>query len=224
MTDKNKPSLQEMKNNKSRQPKMDKKEWFSEIIQPAMILFLVGLIVTTILAFVYQIANPLILVGEAQEKLLSLQKVLPNAENFEEEMSADALKNKGFEIPDTIVSVYKGVSGDAVSGYAVSVEPKGYGGKINMIVGISSDGSVSGVTIVSMNETPGLGTKASDPNFIKQYQGVKPSDSLQVVKQGASKKGDVQALTGATVTSRAVTKGVSDAILIARKLIEKEGM
>ncbi len=227
MTRQKRPSLQEIQNSKSgkaKQLKLKKNEWLSEILQPAMILFLVGFIVTAILAAVYQIANPLILAREASEKMLSLQKVLPKAESFEDEMTASALTNMGITIPNTVVSAYRGVSGNDLSGYAVSVQPKGYGGKINMIVGIASDGSVSGVTIISMNETPGLGTKATESEFIDQYQGILPSDTLQVVKQGVSSKGDIQALTGATVTSRAVTRGVSDAITIAQELIEKEGM
>lgn len=90
--------------------------------------------------------------------------------------------------------------------YAFEVAPKGYGGEISMVVGISSTGEVTGVAIIRMSETPGLGTKTNDPNFLNQFIGKRAGVSIG---KGSN---NIDAITGATVSSRAVTSGVSEAL------------
>lgn len=89
---------------------------------------------------------------------------------------------------------------------AIQVAPKGYGGAINMVVGVSDAGEVTGVAIISMSETPGLGSKANDDSFLNQFIGKRAGVSIG---KGSN---NVDAITGATVTSRAVTAGVSEAL------------
>jgi electron transport complex protein RnfG len=100
--------------------------------------------------------------------------------------------------------------------YVVLVSPSGFGGEINMAVGIDKDNKVTGVSIISMSETSGLGGNASSPDFLSQYAG--GSGKFAVSKDG----GEIDALTGATVTSRAVTQGVNSA-LEAVSTLNKEG-
>jgi len=90
-------------------------------------------------------------------------------------------------------------------GYAYRVSPKGYGGAIDMVVGIDIKGRVLGVKILSMKETPGLGSKASEYGFLKQFTG-KTSFAKLIAKK------DVDAITGATITSQAVSDGVREAL------------
>ena len=91
-------------------------------------------------------------------------------------------------------------------GYVVQVAPSGFGGLIDMMVGVDNEGKCTGVSIVSMKETAGLGAKASKEDFRAQFvgQGV----DVAVTKDG----GKIDALTGATITSRAVADGVAAAI------------
>ncbi|GHU93376.1 hypothetical protein FACS1894208_02760 [Clostridia bacterium] len=91
-------------------------------------------------------------------------------------------------------------------GYAAIVEPVGYGGAIRMVVGVNQEGAVTGVSIVSMAETPGIGTKATAPGFLERFLGKHAGVTIG--------HGDnaVDAISGATVTSRAITKGVADAL------------
>jgi len=91
-------------------------------------------------------------------------------------------------------------------GYAFRVEPKGYGGTIDMVVGIDLKGRVAGVKIISMKETPGLGMKASESRFLKQFMGKTSSSPLKAKK-------DIDAITGATITSQAVSDGVKQALV-----------
>lgn len=106
-------------------------------------------------------------------------------------------------------SMYKAsdASGEFL-GYVCEVSPNGFGGAINMVVGVDAYGSVTGISIVKMTETSGLGANAANTAYREQYVG--KSGTLAVNKDG----GEIIALTGATVTSRAVTEGVN-AVLTA---------
>lgn len=95
-----------------------------------------------------------------------------------------------------------------VIAYVVPAESRGYAGAINMLAAVSADGKVIDYRILKYNETPGLGDKAEKPAFRKQFAG-KTADVLEVVKVPTEK--NIQALTGATITSRAVTKGIKEA-------------
>ena len=211
------------KTGKTQKPAMTRKEWNTEIIRPTLVLFLCGLFITAVLAVVYQVTDPIIRASAAEEQKLALKKVLPDADAFDSVLTTEKLSEKGIPVPATVSAVYRGTASGQFAGYAVSVAPKGYGGKIVLIAGIGPDGAIKGVTLVSQNETPGLGTRAKDPVFLGKYAGLSAGDGLQVVKKASDRKGDIQALSGATVTSRAVTRGISDALAVVRDLMEKEG-
>ncbi len=90
-------------------------------------------------------------------------------------------------------------------GAVVQVSSEGYAGTIEMLVGINDLGQVAGVKITRINETPGLGSRAADPKFLEQFRGKTIKDKIEV-------KSDIQAITGATITSRAVSVGVKKAL------------
>jgi electron transport complex protein RnfG len=92
--------------------------------------------------------------------------------------------------------------------YQIEVSPKGYGGEINMIVGISSLGEVTGVAIIGMNETLGVGTRIQDDDFLNGFIGKRAGVSI------GRDINDVDAVTGATVSSRAAAAGVNEALEI----------
>ena len=105
----------------------------------------------------------------------------------------------------------KDASGNTV-GYTLKVLPSGYGGTIELMVGIdSAKGQVSGINVVSNSETAGLGAKATNPEFSDQYKG-KPLEELSVLKNGTPGDTEIKAISGATITSTAVTNGVDAAI------------
>jgi Na+-translocating ferredoxin:NAD+ oxidoreductase subunit G len=91
------------------------------------------------------------------------------------------------------------------SGEAIVVKPRGYSSEIEMMVGIDPQGKVSGVKILSQKETPGLGADVAKPGFLDQFKGKSVKDKLAA-------KQDIDAITGATISSRAVCKGVKDAL------------
>ena len=113
---------------------------------------------------------------------------------------------------DVISSAVEAVdaSGKAL-GYIFNITTsKGYGGDIQLTVGIQSDGTVSGYSVLSISETAGLGMKATEPSFYNQYVN-KQADKFVVSKDGGDGE-QIDALSGATITSRAVTGAVNAAL------------
>ena len=91
-------------------------------------------------------------------------------------------------------------------------EASGYGGAVSVMTGIDSEGSVTGVVILAHEETPGLGANAEKEDFLQQYQQAAPDGGFEVIKYQTPQEGQVEAITGATITTRAVTDAVNQAI------------
>lgn len=106
----------------------------------------------------------------------------------------------------------KDASGNVV-GYDFDVsEMEGYGGEINFIVGIDNEGAITGISILKISETAGLGMKAKEADFRDQYVG-KAVESFVVTKTGKTADNEIDAISAATITSKAMTKGVNAAIV-----------
>lgn len=134
----------------------------------------------------------------------AMKEIVPKAESF---------KKSDVKLSGEILEVNEGKDGSGkVAGYAIKVAPKGYSGKVEMMVGISAEGLIDGIKILSHSETPGLGANAPQPKFSGQYKDKKTDKPLQVVKRAPSNPEEIEAITGATITSNAVTKGVNDAV------------
>lgn len=115
---------------------------------------------------------------------------------------------------------FKAQNGNDTVGYAFTLTSNGYGGLVKSVVGIDVNGKITAVEITDVaNETPGLGQNAAKPDFTNRFVG--KSEEITVVKSGA-KENEVQAVTGATITSNAVTKSVNLAMELYKK-IEGEG-
>ncbi|WP_027623271.1 RnfABCDGE type electron transport complex subunit G [Clostridium lundense] len=172
-------------------------------VKLGIILLLIAAICGFILGGVSQVtAEP---IAKQNKKTLdeANKSILPEASEFAERTD---IKGEGI-----VLGVTEGKSGADVKGYTIKVAPKGYAGAIEMMVGISTEGKVTGIKILNHAETPGLGANATDPKFSGQYTN-KPAKELQVVKSAASGDNQISAITGATITSKAVTLGVNEAI------------
>ena len=120
------------------------------------------------------------------------------------------------QLNGTTYTYYKGLAADSsVMGYVVETVSKGYGGDISLMVGVGVDGTVQGVSILSINETAGLGMNAENPEFLEQFLG--KSGTIGVQKNGSSDT-EIQALTGATITSEAMADGVNQALFVCEQL------
>ena len=133
----------------------------------------------------------------AEEKHRSaMVSVMPDADVFSEMYCED----------DTIDHITGAYNGTTFLGYCVEVTSNGFGGAIHLIVGVDVYGSITGVSILDHAETTTLGANASDPDFLNQYIG--KSGSITVNKGTNA----IQAVTGATITSEAVTQGINTAL------------
>lgn len=117
--------------------------------------------------------------------------------------------------------VFPAKKGDKLLGYAIKTNsPKGYGGKIELMVGVLSDGTVSSVSVISESETPGLGHKMSTEGIlVDQFKNVNPKTKKLAVKKGDG--GDIDAITAATISSRAFCDAVNRAISVSDALYHK---
>lgn len=175
-----------------------------KIVSLGLILFTVTAITGLILGFVHEItAGP---IQKTQERLKTeaLAGSLPEANAFapiEIAGGADA----------TLKEVQEAKNEGNTVGYCITVTPKGYAGPIELVVGITSDGTVRAIRILNQSETPGLGAKAPLPPFSGQFDN-KKIEKLTVVKAPPSAPDQIQAISGATITSSAVTDGVNTAL------------
>lgn len=164
------------------------------------------LLTVTLLAFCLVVAGLLGLVNHVTREPIAAHRAEKTARAMREVLAAEQYVPVEYSGEDaTVQSVHRA---DEL-GLVVTVSPGGFGGAINMVVGVDAQGLVTGVSIISMTETSGLGANASRESFRNQFVGRGGSVALR--KQG----GEIDALTGATVTSAAVTAGVNSALAAA---------
>ena len=177
---------------------MKKENTVLYILRLTVTLLLICAAVAAVLAGVNAITKDRIADIQAQKTQDAIAVVLPGAEGVE-------------EIPVTgesgiVTAVYA-----ADAGYAVQVAPGGFDGPVTMMVGIS-EGKVTGISVISHGETASLGAECTRPDWQSQFIGT--AGNLQVTKDG----GTIDALTGATVTSRAVTEAVNRAVEFVKEV------
>ncbi len=175
-----------------------KKKDVREILFTAISLFLICAVSAGILAAVNAKTGPMISARGAEEEQAAKTELLPDAERFEE----IALSDGG--------AAYAGkTAADELCGYVFTTAASSYGGKLTLMTGIDANGAVTGVKILSIEDTPGLGMNAKRPEFLAQYGGT--DAELTVVKNQEAGENEIAAITSATITSRAVTSAVNAA-------------
>lgn len=180
----------------------------NDILKNALILFIITAMAGLLLSLTYNATKEAI----EEQQLLKLERALDEViadAKFEEIVPDNAFSKEG---KVTIQGLFKAKDSQGqLMGYAFKVATKeGYGGLLEMMVGISADGQLTGIDIITHAETPGLGARADLPEFKDQFIGKKAS-SLTVVK-GDAGADQIDAIGGATITSSAVTEAVNQVI------------
>ena len=189
----------------------------NKIIKDALALTLITLVAGVALGGVYEITKDPIAKQEAQAKAEAYEQVFTDAAAFEAvEMDdkltktiRDQLDQEGYKA-QSIEEVMRAEdqSGETL-GYAFAVvTSEGYGGDIRFSMGVQNDGTLNGISILSIGETAGLGMNADTPAFKDQFVG-KQVEKLQYTKNGATQDDEINAISGATVTTNAMTNGVN---------------
>lgn len=185
-----------------------------DIIRPTAVLALICIVVTLALSS----ANLL-----TENKIKALAQ-----ENQNKAMSklikADSYNEQTDEIDGEEITYTTAENSDGIIGYIFTVDVNGYGGALSVMTAINTDGTVAAIEILdASNETPGLGQNVTKQDFYTQYSGVK--SGVEVVKDGtgSADNNTVNAVTGATISSKAVTKSVNTALDYAGKIMSNKG-
>ncbi len=174
------------------------------MVRPAVVLTVICIIAGAALASAHGVTAPMISAQQEQMLQESLEAALPQAEEFSILEQADDM------------TIYEGRAGEQVTGWVVVLRQDGYGGSIQMTVGVDADGTVvSPVQIVDHSETPGLGSRIEEDWFREQFAGSDAKSPLQVGD-------DIDSLAGATTSAQAVSSGVSASVNeVARRFLQE---
>lgn len=218
-----------------------------KIIKDTLVLFVITLIAGLLLGGVYKITKSPI---EAQAKAKTekaykavFQKYYERVSDADgaaesivsamsfNEWSADELaqltddfgRELGANTANTLDALVTAYDGESVAGYVVTItNSEAYGGSIQMSVGILADGTVAGVEILSISETPGLGMNAQNDSFLGQFTGV-ATDAFTYTKTGKQADNEIDAISSATYTTKSMTNGVNAALAAYRAMMKKGG-
>ena len=191
----------------------------NKIIKNTGILMAITLVAGALLGLVYEITKAPIAQAQEDAKQEAYRTVLADADtfendvNFKENDAQKILSEAGYDSDDiSEVVVGKDSSGEAI-GYVITVTShEGYGGDIQISVGMEADGTVKGIEMLSISETAGLGMKATEADFKDQFKD-KNFEKFSYTKSGEEGDDKIDALSGATITTNAVTNAVDSALV-----------
>lgn len=181
-----------------------------QILIPTVALFIICLVATALLALANNVTAPIIEKNSAESEAQSRMEVLADAKSFE-----DKTLNG--------ISYAVGLDGSKQTvGMVFTTTSKSYGGDLIVMTGVDNEGKVTGIQILSISDTAGLGMKAQTDSFKDQFKGL--VDGIKVAKNSADHdNNEILALTGATITSNAVTTAVNEALANYKTITENGG-
>lgn len=183
-----------------------KKMNLKEILIPTIALFVICLVATALLAFTNSATQDKIAQNAIQTENASRKIVLPSGASFSEVEALD----------DVSYCIGSDETGNEV-GYVFTSGAKGYGGTVSVMVGVDLEGNITGVEILSHSETPGLGANAVKQDYKDRFVG---KNGTLTVDKTSNEGQNVQAITAATITSKAVVAAVNSALEAFAKLQE----
>ena len=197
----------------------------NKIVKNTLILSAITIVAGCLLGLVYEITKAPIAQAQENAKQEAYKTVLADAAEFTVDETldpagaADVLLEAGYAGDDiTEVAEAKDASGE-VMGYVITVTShEGYGGDIKISVGILSDGTVKGIEMLEISETAGLGMKADEDEFKNQFKD-KQVEKFSYTKSGEDGDDKIDALSGATITTNAVTNAVDSALVYFQNVL-----
>lgn len=205
---------------------MENKSSLKTMLKEAGILFAITLISGLLLGVVYELTKEPIRIQQEKAIQEACAAAFPNSEEgvdfvFQptEYVPDETMVNELAADGVSIGNVFTVTAGDRNYGFVIESKSKnGYGGNILLYVGVASDGTVQGVSILELSETPGLGMEAPKV-LVPQFAG-RNAESFVYTKTGAAAENEVDAITSATITTTAVVDAVNGGVRTARYLIE----
>ena len=193
-----------------------------EMIKNTAILLVITVVAGLVLGLVYQVTKNPIAEQEAKKKQEACREVFQDAASFEtmevNAVNAGEWAQAGFA-QESIDEVMRAMDGSGnLLGYVITVTTKeGYGGDIQFSLGVRTDGTVNGMSILSISETAGLGMRAEE--VLKPQFAGKQVEQFEYTKSGAMAETQIDAISGATITTNAVTNGVNAGLYYFRTVL-----
>lgn len=192
------------------------------MIKDALILFAITLVAGLLLGFVYDVTKEPIAQQKAKAKAQACKNVFAAAETFEPILSEDgptayfmAWKDSNVDIDEVMRALD---SSGQLMGYVITVtDHEGYGGDIQFSMGVTLDGTLNGISLLSISETAGLGMKAGDV-LVPQFAN-KKVESFTYTKSGSTSDSEIDAISGATITTNAIVNGVNSGLLLFNSVL-----
>ena len=170
----------------------------------AGVLVIITTLTAVLLAVINLLTEPVIAENNAATKQAAIAEIFEGADKTE---SLDSLFAE--EYPEGLTELYTVYKGEELLGYCAGVESMGFSDNIGMMVGVTADGKVKGIRILSISDTPGLGMKVNDEDYLSGYEGI---------SYPAAFGEGVDAITGATYSSKGVRNGVNIALEFCSRL------
>lgn len=214
----------------------DKKKSGNTLVHDTIALTIITLVAGVLLGGVYTMTEKPIEEQNAKTKAEAYAAVYEGAEfvedsnitkdleKYNEDLAAGKVQKSGETLSDVVISeVMKAQVDGADAGYVVTCLAKGYGGSVTLALGIDGEGAVKGIQIMDCsNETPGLGQNSTNSDWNSQYVGMDTTQEIAVVKDGtgSAESGTINAISGATITNKAVTRAVNGTLNFIASLSE----
>ncbi|MCR4764035.1 MAG: FMN-binding protein [Lachnospiraceae bacterium] len=189
-----------------------------DTIKNALILFAITLVAGALLGIVYEVTKEPIRIQKELAEQKASQEAYPEAtfeeyEGFDEAQAAALLSGDEAYAKVSINDVQVAKLNGQPAGYVIQITTMGYGDDITWTLGLTDDGQVNGIALISINETPGLGMNA-EKVLVPQFDDVDiPASFFTVTKTADNLSDTIDAISGATITSRAITNGVNAGLL-----------
>ncbi len=176
-----------------------------KIIKITLSLLIICAVTSGLVAAVYGLTYDAIMESTARAKQEAVESIFSGSDNVVDRTSELTYK------PNNTNSVFQVEAQGEVIGYAVDIVTAGFGGDINLMVGFDTELNVAGVSVISQNETPGLGANIKNQSFLDTFVNIKGGEVVI--------NSNVDALTGATISSKAVASGINDAATVVSGLV-----
>lgn len=202
----------------------------SGVLKNTIVMLAVTFVAVLALAVVNQVTRGPIEQAEINARAEVYKVVYADAAGFAEIENSDALLDnsqaalekegfKGCTVNDALAVTG---NGGEIEGYVIAAtSPQGYGGDVQVAVGITKDGVIKGVSVVANSETAGIGSKCTEPEFTNRFAN-KKAEILEYTKSGATADNQIDAMSGATVSTNAVTEAVNTAIVFYNSQLKGE--
>lgn len=184
------------------------------ILKDSCILFAITIVAGFLLGYVYDITKEPIARQQQITKDNACKAVFEDATSFEDFYSSEmtgsdayaSTSYAGGDITEALLA--KDANGNALGLVITTTDHNGYGGDVTFLMGVRLDGTINGISFLSLNETAGLGMKAKNPEFKDQFAGMN-SRKIRFTKSGKSAEDEIDAISAATITTTAVTNAVN---------------